>query len=133
MKKILIVEDEIAYSRILEEVLKKEDYTIITARNGKEGLEAASSEHPDIILLDIRMPVMDGTEMLTELRKTEYGAKVKVVMLTNLEPDREIITKVVKDQPTYYLIKSDISIEELKAKIKLLLLEDEDETLPKAA
>lgn len=121
MKKILLVEDEIAYLDLLKEELSQELYKIISAKNGDEGLDLAEKERPDLILLDIRMPVMDGLTMLTELRKSEFGKTVKVVILTNLEPDTDVIQKVLKDQPTYYLIKSDISIEDVKLKIKELL------------
>lgn len=119
MKKILVVEDELAYLKLLEDRLKAEDYEVITAMDGKQGLESALKNRPDLIVLDIRMPVMDGMAMLDELRKqSEYGEKVIVILLTNLEPDGVIIKKVAVDQPTYYLIKSEVKLEELMAKIK---------------
>ncbi|MEP7103574.1 MAG: response regulator [Candidatus Dojkabacteria bacterium] len=121
MYTILVVEDELAYQSLLQTELQKEGYKVLTAKNGKEGLDTAIEKEPDLILLDIRMPVMDGNAMLSELRKTDYGAKVKVIMLTNLEPDAPIIKKVIQDQPTYYMIKSVISLDELKVEIKKLL------------
>lgn len=121
MKKILIIEDELPYLRLLTEYLKNQKYEVVTAGNGEEGLKVAAKEHPNLILLDIRMPVMDGVTMLDKLRKEKYGQKVDVIILTNLEPDSGIIEGVLKDQPTYYLIKSDIKLEELTNKIKELI------------
>lgn len=123
MKKILIVEDELAYLKLLNSQLTKEGYTVIEANDGKIGLEKAKSENPDLILLDIRMPVMDGMVMLNLLRKEEKGKKTKVIILTNLEPDNKIIGEVVADQPSYYYVKSDIQFNDLLEKIKELLAE----------
>lgn len=123
MKKILIVEDEPAYLKLLRDQLTQNNYQVIEATNGKEGLAAANLSHPDLILLDLRMPEMNGLTMLDELRKNEYGKLVKVFILTNLEPDDEILDKVLEDQPTYYLIKSDIELSELIDKIRDILIE----------
>ena len=123
MKKILVVEDELAYLKLLNSQLTEKGYTVIEAINGKKGLEMAKSENPDLILLDIRMPVMDGMAMLKELRKEEAGKKTKVIMLTNLEPDDKILGEVLSDQPSYYFVKSDIQFNDLLEKIKELLAE----------
>ena len=121
MQKILIVEDEPGYLKLLNSQLTEKGYTVIEAINGKKGLEAAKKENPDLILLDIRMPVMDGMSMLSLLRKEEIDKKTKVIMLTNLEPEDKILAGVVKDQPTYYFVKSDIQFDKLLDKIKKLL------------
>lgn len=121
MKKILIVEDELAYLKLLNSQLTQKGYKVIEAINGQKGLEKVKSENPDLILLDIRMPVMDGMAMLNLLRKEEKGKDTKVILLTNLEPDDKIITEVVKDQPSYYFLKSDIQFNDLLDKIKELL------------
>jgi two-component system alkaline phosphatase synthesis response regulator PhoP len=121
MKKILVVEDELAYLKLLNSQLTEKGYQVIEAINGKIGLEKAKSENPDLILLDIRMPVMDGMAMLDALRKEEAGKKTKVIMLTNLEPDDKILGGVVSDQPAYYFVKSDIQFNDLLLKIKELL------------
>lgn len=121
MKKILVVEDESAYLRLLTAQLTEKGYKVFEATDGKTGLDKAKKEKPDLILLDIRMPVMDGMAMLKLLRKEESGKKTKVIMLTNLEPDTKIIGDVVSDQPSYYFIKSDAKLSELFEKIKELL------------
>jgi len=121
MKKILVVEDEIAYLKLLNSQLTQNGYQVIEAMDGKKGLEMAKSENPDLILLDIKMPVMDGMVMLKLLRKEEAGKKAKVIMLTNLDPDDKILEEVVADQPAYYFVKSDIQFNYLLDKIKELL------------
>ncbi len=101
MKKILIIEDELAYVSLLRDTLAK-TYQVIVAKNGKEGLEYAIKEHPNLMLLDIKMPVMDGMTMLGKLRKDAWGKTAKVILLTNLEPSDSVLGQVVKDLPTYY-------------------------------
>ena len=121
MKKILVVEDESAYLDLLRNQLVGLGYTVVVAKDGKQGLEKAKAQQPDLIILDIRMPVMDGMTMLSLLRKDSKTKHTKVIMLTNLEPDKKIIDKVVKDQPLYYCVKSDVKFSDLLAKIKELL------------
>jgi len=125
MKKILIVEDEQAYLKLLSDQLAERSYKVVSALNGDEGLAKAKKEQPDLILLDIRMPKMDGLTMLHLLRQDERnsgsGKKAKVIMLTNLEPDETIVQKAVTDQPAFYFVKSDTRLEDLIKKIEELL------------
>ena len=121
MKKILIVEDELAYIRLLKTQLTEKGYDVSEAVDGKKGLEMAKKVNPDLILLDIRMPVMDGMTMLELLRKEEWGKKMNVIILTNLEPDDKILSSVITDEPSYYFVKSDIKLGELLEKIKDLV------------
>lgn len=123
MKKILVVEDELAYLKLLNSQLTEKGYDVIEATDGKKGLDKAKSENPDLILLDIRIPKIDGLTMLNLLRKNEKGKKIKTIILTNLEPDETIVQKVVDDQPAYYFVKSDTKFEDLIKKIDELLVE----------
>lgn len=125
MKTILIVEDENAYSKILYTKLSNQ-YKIILAQNGKQGLTMALSQKPDLILLDVLMPVMGGMTMLKELRKDSYGRQAKVIMFTNLEADNRITVQVSKDLPTYYFVKSNIDLDYLLDKIQELLQPEEE-------
>lgn len=121
MKRILVIEDEHAYQKLLHDQLIKNGYEVVEAIDGKEGLILAKVAHPDLILLDIKMPVLDGIKMLTELRKDPYGKLAKVIILTNIEPSSAILKKVLEDLPSSYFIKSDIQFTELLAKIKEFL------------
>lgn len=122
MKKILIVEDELAYVRLLQDKLGH-SYDIMHAPDGKDGLDKALKQKPDLILLDVRMPKMDGLTMLKELRKDTYGRRAKVILLTNLEASDKIIMQVTKDLPTYYFVKSDVELDYVLGKIQDLLQE----------
>jgi len=122
MKKILIVEDELMLLHLLHTQLTEKGYTVIDATDGKTGLKKAIQEKPHLILLDIKLPVMDGLTMLDLLRKEKAGKKIKVIILTNVEPDTQIIGKVINDQPIYYFIKSDVVLFDLFEKINKLLV-----------
>jgi DNA-binding response OmpR family regulator len=85
--KIAIVEDEPSINEMYRMKLALEGFEVITAFNGEEGLALVKKHKPDLILLDIKMPVMSGDEMLEKLRSTEWGAKMRVVILTNISRD----------------------------------------------
>lgn len=84
MSKIAIVEDDAAISMMYRIKFEAEGYTVETAENGKLGLALIEEMKPDIILLDLMMPEMDGEEMLTKLRATKWGKDIKVIILTNM-------------------------------------------------
>ena len=84
MAKIAIIEDDPAISQMYRIKFEAEGYTVDTAENGLLGLKLAESMQPDIILLDLMMPEMSGHDMLIELRKTDWGKDIKVVILTNM-------------------------------------------------
>lgn len=119
-KKILIVEDETPLRNALREKLTREDFGILEAKNGEEGLEVALREHPDLVLLDIVMPRMDGLTMMKKLRQAnEWGKKVPIILLTNLTADDDKINQAITDnEPAYYLVKSNYTIEDLVEKIR---------------
>jgi DNA-binding response OmpR family regulator len=81
--KIAIVEDDEAIAQMYRIKFEAEGYQVETAGDGKLGLGLAEEMRPDIMLLDLMMPVMSGEEMLAKLRKTDWGKKIKVIILTN--------------------------------------------------
>lgn len=116
---ILIVEDEVSQRNALRDKLTREGFAILEAKNGEEGLAMALHEHPDLILLDIVMPKMDGLTMMKKLRQeNEWGKKVPIILLTNLADDNDKINRVAEDEPAFYLVKSDWKIEDVMEKIK---------------
>lgn len=84
---VLVVEDEPAICEMYRFKLDLAGFRVKTAHNGQEGLEASEKHQPDLILLDLRMPVMSGDQMLEQLRKTDWGANIRVVILTNISRD----------------------------------------------
>jgi len=88
--KILIVDDEPNIVQTLQDRLEMNDYNVVTACNGQEGLEQAIQEQPDVVLLDVIMPVMDGLEMLEALRKEPTCENISVVMLTARSQTQDI-------------------------------------------
>ncbi len=88
--KILVVDDEADIVSTIQYRLKSCEFEVITAKNGKEGLDKAANEKPDLILLDINMPVMDGHEMLERLRRRPNLRGIPVIMLTAYSDRRDI-------------------------------------------
>ena len=91
------------------------------AKNGEEGLRRALKEHPDLILLDIAMPKMDGMTVMKKLRKDRWGKSVPIILLTNIDADIRILEGVVEDEPLHYWIKSEWEIENIVVKVKEIL------------
>ncbi len=121
MKKILIIEDEQTLLKALEVKLSKENYEILKAIDGKEGVEVALREHPDLILLDIIMPIMDGIKVLEKLRKNEWGKKVPIIMiLTNLDEEKAIAQAKQYDVHDY-LVKTNWKLKDIVNKVKAKL------------
>jgi DNA-binding response OmpR family regulator len=82
--KIAIIEDDQAISQMYRIKFEAENFEVETAENGKLGLELVEKMQPDIILLDLMMPQMSGDQVLTELRKKDWGKDIKVIILTNM-------------------------------------------------
>jgi len=114
-KKILVVEDEEGLILFYEEELKAEGYEVFTARNGKEAIQKLEEDKPDLIILDIVMPVMDGIEALGRIVGKER--KIPIILNTSYPGYREDFMSWAADA---YVTKS-IDLGELKEKIKELL------------
>ncbi|MEK7452400.1 MAG: response regulator [Patescibacteria group bacterium] len=117
---ILICEDEPLIQSVYHKYLAQQGYEILTANNGKIGLKIAKEKHPDLILLDILMPVMDGLTTLRELRKDAWGKNANVLVLTNLSmADDQQYTKNYGVKG--FLIKADHSLKQVGEIIKTVL------------
>lgn len=116
-KKILIVEDDIYLLEVLKNKFVVEKFTVFQAPNGKVGLEEAFRNHPDLILLDILMPVMDGMTMLGELRKDSWGKDVPVILLTNLSDERKV-ADAMQHGVYDYLVKADWNLSDVVKKVR---------------
>jgi DNA-binding response OmpR family regulator len=117
MPKLLIVEDEPSVAQILTDKFQSEKFTVLRSHNGEEGLKMALKNKPDIILLDLIMPKMDGLTMLKKLREDKWGKNAQVIVLTNLS-DGASIEAAMKDGVYDFLVKADWKIGDLVKKVK---------------
>lgn len=90
MAKILIVEDEASLNEAYTIILKKQGHTVTSTSNGLQALEAIKKKAPDLILLDLRMPEMDGVEFLENLQPTTNYPKIKIIVFSNYDVQKDI-------------------------------------------
>ena len=122
MKKILIVEDEeILRDALSQRISDTKKFQVSVARNGREGLNLALSDLPDIILADIKMPEMDGLTMMKELHKNEKTKDMQIIFLTNYDTNEDMLRSITETKTCYYLIKSNTSITDIIDKISSCL------------
>ena len=117
MKTILFIEDESTLQKTLGEVLTKEGYHVVSALDGEIGLRIAKEKKPDLILLDLILPKMNGFEVLKKIKEEEAIKDVPIIVLTNLE-GMEDIQKALELGAATYLVKTNYSLEEVLEKIK---------------
>lgn len=108
MTKIAIIEDDQAISQMYRFKFEAEGYSVETAENGKLGLELVEGMKPDVILLDLMMPIMTGDVMLEQLRTTPWGKNMKVIILTNMG-EQEIPEKVKALGVNAVILKADMT------------------------
>jgi CheY-like chemotaxis protein len=121
MKKILVAEDDKFLANAYRIKLEKEGYEISIARDGQEALDRLKSFKPDLILLDLIMPVKDGFTVLEEIRNNDAFKKIPIVITSNLE-QKEDLDKVRSLGAVDYMVKSDTPIHKLVRKIKTILI-----------
>lgn len=116
-KKVLVIEDEQDLREALKTALSIENFEVHTAGDGEAGLQMALEVKPDLILLDLMMPKLDGLGVLKALREDEWGKNVKVIVMTALD-DLERVAEVLENGGSEYLVKSNISLGTVVAKVK---------------
>jgi DNA-binding response OmpR family regulator len=119
-EKILLVEDDKFISRAYMAGLSKAGFEVVLAYDGEEAINKLQTEKPNIILLDLMMPVKDGFETLKEIKANAKLKKIPVVILSNLGQDSDI-EKSKSLGATDYLIKSDVSMKEVIEKVHFYL------------
>ena len=118
--KILVVEDEEILLTALSEELKQEGFDVVGAKDGVEGVEKAGSEKPDLILLDLVMPRLDGIGALKQMKENPDTKDIPVVILTNLS-DYDKVSDALSLGAMDYLVKANYRLEELVTKIKTVI------------
>jgi phosphoserine phosphatase RsbU/P len=117
-KKVLLVEDDVFVSDVYSTRLSKEGYQVFLKNNGRDAVSWLETNVPDIVLLDIMMPYMDGIEVLKELRQKDSCKDVPVIMLTNLS-EKENIREALSLGANDYLIKSHFTPSEIVTKVNV--------------
>jgi two-component system sensor histidine kinase/response regulator len=117
MAKIAIIEDDAAISQMYRIKFEAEGYEVNTAENGRIGLELIEKFRPNIVLLDLMMPEMNGEEMLIKLRKTDFGKDLKVIILTNMgEQEAPVIIKSLGISA--FIVKADMTPRQVAELVK---------------
>jgi CheY-like chemotaxis protein len=114
---ILIVDDEESLVNVLARKFMDEGITAYKANNGREGLALAFEKHPDLILLDIMMPEMDGFDVMKALHEDEWGKTVPVILLTN-SSSIETVSQAVSAGTSEFLIKTDVHLDQVVSHVR---------------
>ena len=120
LKTILVIEDDKDARDILIKKLASENFKVVQAKNGEEGLHQFDAEKPSLIVLDLYMPVMDGHVFLEKLRGHPQGAETPVIVLSNWVTHDFVINAFDK-QLVDYLLKTDTALDVVVSKIKKTL------------
>ena len=117
MTKIAIIEDDSVISQMYRMKFEADGFDVQLAANGKLGVELVESFKPDMILLDLQMPEMNGTEALKIIRKNNWGKDIPVIVLTNL--GEEEAPKAIHALGVHsYIVKANLTPREVAAKVK---------------
>ena len=116
-KKIAIVEDDAAIAQMYLMKFEADGYDAQVAPDGKQGLQLIKTLKPDIVLLDLMMPEMTGDEVLKELRKTDWGKDIKVIILTNMG-EQEVTPEVRKLGVVSVVLKADMTPQQVSDLVK---------------
>jgi len=117
MASIAIIEDDAAIAQMYSIKFESEGYTVQIAENGKLGLQLVENMKPDIVLLDLMMPEMNGDEVLAQMRKTDWGKDIKVIILTNMgEQEAPEILKSLN--VLAFIVKADMTPKQVAELVK---------------
>lgn len=119
-RKILIVEDDVFFRELLLKKFQKENFDVFIAKDGKEGFTYLESNNPDIIVLDLILPDLNGYEILSMLKREKKTKGVPVVVLSNLGQQEEM-EKAMSLGAAEFLIKVNFTLEEIVEKVKQVL------------
>jgi CheY-like chemotaxis protein len=120
MKKILVIDDDQFFAKTLEAALPQGKYILLSAEEGEMGLEKLKTEKPDLIILDLMMPKLDGTAFLKKLQEDKDLPKVPVLVSSNLSSVKKI-SDVMSMGAVGYVIKSDESLQSIVQDIERVL------------
>ena len=120
VKKILIVEDDTFLQGLIAGTLTKEGHTVVSVADGTGANQKIEDEKPDMVLLDLMVPGVDGFGILEKLRATDTVKNTPVIIFSNLGEEKDI-TRAKELGATDFMVKSNFTLDELAAKIKTVL------------
>jgi len=120
LAKILLVEDERMVREAVRRKLENSGFQVFEAGDGQEAITIAQKDKPDLILLDLIIPLLDGISVLEKLRAESWGKNIPVIILSNLA-DSETVEESKKRGVSDYLVKTDWSLDDVVAKVKIIL------------
>lgn len=120
MAKILIIEDDKFLRDLLSRKLQEEKFEIVTAIDGEEGIKKTNEEKPDMVLLDLILPSINGFEVLKKVKENPKTSAIPVIILSNLG-QREDVERALNGGAKDYLIKANFTLDEILEKIKKYL------------
>lgn len=121
MRSVLIIEDDQLLTEMYKDKFQLSDFHVMTAEDGKKGLDQAMHKKPDLILLDIALPKINGMEMMAKLRVDSWGRTVPIIILTNVNVDGEMLEGIMEYGPVYCLIKANTTPEDVVSKAEEIL------------
>jgi DNA-binding response OmpR family regulator len=116
-KKVLVIDDDNNLNFVLVDKLNLYGFDSVGAKDGEEGLEKALEIHPDVILLDVLMPKMDGWTVLEKLREDKWGKNAKVILLTVLD-SADFVAKAMEKNTSGYLVKTNYSLDQVVDRVE---------------
>lgn len=117
MKKILIIEDDVFLNKAYQIKLSAQNFSVVFALEGEDGMKKVYSEKPDLILLDLMLPKKSGFEILEEMQKTPDVKKIPVLILSNLGQEDDV-RRALELGAKDYFVKSDVKLETVVEKVK---------------
>lgn len=124
MKRILVIDDDQFFAKTLEAALPQGKYELLSAEDGEVGLQKLKEEKPDLVILDLMMPKLDGTAFLKKLQESKDLPKVPILVSSNLSSVKKI-SDVMSMGAVGYVIKSDESLQSIVQDIERVLGEEE--------
>jgi len=122
--KILVVDDDDSLSSIIATALEKEGFTTFSAKTGKDAVNKAKSDLPDLILLDQVLPDISGNEVLKELKFDDHTKNIPVIMITNFSQG-ELVSQAINEGAIDYIFKYKVEVQDIVNKIKNALKKDD--------
>ena len=116
MARILVIDDELILRQLFERVLRSEGHEVVVAANGREGLVMMNPQAPDLILLDLVMPVMDGMSFLRSMRRRAEWKEIPVIVVSGVI-DRHQVLSVKELGVVDYMLKAGFEMGELRARL----------------